>query len=161
MSSAEVSAISIENLTDPAKPIIHRYKVRVPNYAQKTGKRIFLQPNFFEYGSEATFSSSTRQYDMFFRYPWSEKDDIQITWPAGYELDNADAPATVADPSEIGKLTAEISVDRAKNEMHYTRNFHFGKNGKILFGSGVYKPMKNLFDAFNKADAHTITLKQK
>lgn len=161
MSTAEVSAITIENLTDGNKPLIQRYKVKVPNYAQKTGKRLFLQPNYFDYGSPPAFSSATRKYDVYFQYPWSENDNIEITWPAGFELDNADAPSTVADPGKIGSLDVNIRVDKINRFMIYNRKFHFGGGGNILFGSGTYGPLKNLFDAFHKTDAHTITLRQK
>lgn len=161
MSTAEITSISIENLTDANKPLIQRYKVKVPNYAQKTGKRLFLQPNYFDYGSPAAFSSATRKYDVFFRYPWSENDSIEISWPAGFELDNADAPAPIADPSRIGSLDAKIRVDTIKRNMFYNRKFHFGGNGNILFGTNTYQPLKNLFDAFHKVDSHTITLRQK
>lgn len=161
MSTAEVSAVTIENLTDGSKPLVQKYKIRVPNYAQKTGKRLFVQPNFFEYGNSAVFSSSTRKYDVFFRYPWSESDNIEITWPAGFDLDNADAPGTIADPARIGSLDIRIAVDRPGRFMSLKRKFHFGGGGNILFGSGTYAPLKNLFDAFHKADSHTITLRQK
>jgi hypothetical protein len=160
ISVAEVSNVSIENLTDVSKPMVQKYKVHVPNYAQKTGKRLFLQPSFFEYGSSPLFSSSARQYDIFFRYPWSEIDDIEIKLPAGYILDNAEAPATVADPQNIGSLDIHIALDKASNTLVIDRKFHFGGGGNVLFGSGVYKPLKNMFDMFNKTDAHTITLKQ-
>jgi hypothetical protein len=46
ISAAEVSKITIENLTDSSKPLVEKFHVRVPNYAQKTGKRLFLQPQF-------------------------------------------------------------------------------------------------------------------
>jgi hypothetical protein len=98
---------------------------------------------------------------MYFHYPWSENDDIEIEWPSNYALDNADVPAKVADPSEIGALEVAIGADASLNYMHYRRNFHFGGGGNMFFKSTVYAPMKNLFDAFNKADTHTITLKQK
>jgi hypothetical protein len=161
MSAAEVSAISIENFTDGSKPLIQRYKVKVPNYAQKTGKRLFLQPNFFEYGNPAVFSSSTRKYDVFVQYPWSENDSIEITWPVQFDLDNADAPALVADPSKIGSLEIKIAVDKVNRYMNYKRKFHFGGGGNVLFGTATYTPLKNLFDAFHTADSHTITLRQK
>lgn len=161
MSAAEVTAISIENLTDGSKPLIQRYKVKVPNYAQKTGKRLFLQPNFFEYGNSAIFSSSTRKYDVFVQYPWSENDNIEITWPAQFDLDNADAPGLIADPARIGSLDIKIRVDKINRYMNYSRKFHFGGGGNVLFGTNTYQPLKNLFDAFHTADSHTITLKQK
>jgi Domain of Unknown Function with PDB structure (DUF3857) len=161
LTTADVSNISIENVTDASKPLIKRYKVKVPNYAQRTGKRLFLQPGYFEYGVPALFSSSTRKYDLFFHYPWSENDSIEITYPKGYDLDNADAPGKMSDPQNIGSLDINIKVDKATNTLLYTRNFHFGGDGHTLFKAESYQPLKELFDSFQKSDSHTVTLKQK
>lgn len=160
MSAAEISAVSVENLDGSEKPFVYQYKIRVPNYAQKTGKRLFLQPGFFEYGSNPLFSSATRKYDMFFQFPWSENDDIEIELPKGFALDNADAPQPIADPSRIGSLDIQMRIDKTANVLKYNRKFHFGGGGNVLFPAGAYQPMKNLFDAFHKFDTHTITLKQ-
>jgi hypothetical protein len=161
MSTAELSSVSIQNVTDPEKPFIYEYKIRVPNYAQRTGKRIFLQPGFFEYGVPAQFSSATRKYSIFFRHPWSEKDDVEIELPPNFVLDNADAPQRVADPGNIGVNDIKIGFDAAKSKLVYKRDFHFGAGGSILFQPTVYEPLKRLFDAFHRADSHTITLRQK
>lgn len=160
MSTAEVTSIGVENITDPTKPFVYTYLIRVPNYAQKTGKRLFLQPGFFEYGASALFSSGTRKYDMFFNFPWSERDTIEIQLPAGYSLDSADSPASISDPQQIGLLNIKIGYVKEQNLLKYERLFHFGKGDKLVFPSTAYQPVKNLFDAFNKADSHTITLKQ-
>lgn len=160
-STAEVSEVQIENMTDLSKPLVHRYKIRIPSYAQKTGKRLFLQPGFFEYGSNPLFSSASRKYDIFFRYPWSEADNITIKLPAGFDLDNADAPAPLVDPQKIGSLSVKISVDKANSALMYSRNFYFGGGGNTLFPAASYNAVKGLFDAFQKTEAHTITLKQK
>jgi hypothetical protein len=146
---------------DSSKPVVHEYKVRVPSYAQKTGKRLFFQPGFFEYGVEPVFSSAKRKYDVFFHYPWSEADSIHFELPAGYDLDSADSPGDFSDPSKIGSLAIEIGIDKAHGTMQYKRKFHFGGGGNTLFPSGSYIPVKNLFDAFHKMEAHTITLRQK
>ncbi|HEX8639487.1 MAG TPA: transglutaminase domain-containing protein, partial [Pyrinomonadaceae bacterium] len=160
ISTAEVSDIVIENITDPAKPLIYQYKIRVPNYAQKTGKRLFLQPGVFEYGASPIFATATRKYDVYFHYPWAETDDIEIQLPKDFELDNADAPALIADPSNIASLKVNIGIDTAQNVLKYQRKFHFGGGGMTLFPVASYQPLKNLFDAFHKTDSHTITLKQ-
>ena len=161
LSSAEVTSVAIENVIDNSKPLVMRYRVKVPNYAQKTGKRLFLQPGFFTHGDEPMFSSATRKYDIYFTQPWSESDDIEINLPAGYMLDNAERPADVADPSNIGSLKISIGVNPEQTFMKFSRKFHFGGGGRVLFPAGVYAPLKNLFDAFNKSDSHTITLRQK
>ena len=160
ISAAELSAISVENVNDPEKPFIYQYKVRVPNYAQKTGKRIFLQPGFFEYGKNPLFTSATRKYDIYFEYPWSESDDIEIELPKGFTLDNAEMPGRLADPNQIGVLDVKIGVTSDNSILKYQRAFKFGGNDQILFSVGVYQPLKNLFDAFHKANSHMITLKQ-
>lgn len=160
MSTAEVSAISIENITDPEKPFTYLYKIRVPNYAQKTGKRLFLQPGFFEYGGNPEFSSSTRKYDIYFNYPWSENDKIEIELPQGFTLDNADAPGNLGDSQKISSLKFDIKIDKTNNILTYSRNFYFGGGGNLLFKANAYQPIKALFDEFHKADTHTITLKQ-
>lgn len=160
ISTAEISGVSIENLEDPSKPLVESYKVRVPNYAQKTGKRLFLQPGFFEYGSNPVFSSANRKYDIYFHYPWSENDEIEITLPAGFSLDSADAPGEIADPQKIGLDDVRMGITKDNHLLKYNRTFHFGGGGNILFPANMYQPLKNLFDAFNKADTHTVTLKQ-
>ena len=161
MSTAEVSDIKIENVSDPEKPITYNYKVRVPNYAQKTGKRLFFQPGFFEYGKSPLFSSATRKYDIFFHYPWSQEDKIEFTLPAGYTLDTAEAPAPINDPGKIASLDIKMSTVGNGSIMRYDRKFFFGGNGNYLFPTGSYEAVKAYFDAFNKADTHSMTLRQK
>lgn len=161
MSVAEVSGVSIENVNNSEKPFVYQYKVRVPNYAQKTGKRLFLQPGFFEYGANPLFSSATRKYDIFFRYPWSESDDIEIELPKGFDLDNADTPSAAGDSGKITSLDINMGFNRQTGILTYNRRFYFGGGGNILFPATAYKPIKDMFDGFHKSDTHTITLKQK
>jgi hypothetical protein len=161
ISTADISEVSIENLMDAEKPLVFQYKIRVPNYAQKTGKRMFFQPGFFEYGTNPVFSTATRKYSIYFHYPWSEQDNIQIEYPKTFNLDSADSPGELGDPQRIGLLNIDIKADVNNAMLFYDRKFHFGGNGKILFQPATYEPLKGLFDAFHKADTHTITLRQK
>ena len=160
MSTAEISSISIQNVTDAENPFIYEYKIRVLNYAQKTGKRMFLQPGFFEYGSSPLFSAADRKYGIFFHHPWSENDDIEIKLPKGFDLESPDAPVPIADPDKISSLSISINVDK-DGLLKYHRSFFFGGGGHVVFSVAAYNPLKALFDTFNKADTHTITLKQK
>jgi hypothetical protein len=159
MSTAEISNIKIENVTDPIKPFIYSYRIRVPGYAQRTGKRIFLQPGFFEHGRNPLFSGSERKHPVYFHYPWLEEDEVTIELPTGYALDNADAPAPIK-AGEIAEYRPQIQASVDGTLLVYKRRFLFGGGGNILFPVTSYPAVKNLFDAINKADNHTITLKQ-
>lgn len=159
MSTAELTKIKIENVTDPINPYTYVYHVRVPGYAQRTGKRIFLQPAFFQRGLSTLFSTSSRRHAIYFSYPWSEEDEVTIDLPAGYTLDNADAPAPFGSKpiSEYKPILATTKDGRA---LIYKRQFYFGGEGNLLFPVTSYNQLKEYFDALHKQDSHAVVLKQ-
>jgi hypothetical protein len=162
LSAAEISGVSIENIANGSKPLIYTYQARVPGYAQKTGKRLFIQPNFFETGGKPAFTSNERRYDLYFSYGWAEEDSITIELPAGYELDNADVPNPIR-ASGICEDMVKMAVvkEEGKTSLAYQRSFFFGAtNDLLVFKVDQYKSIKGLFDMINRVDTHTITLKQ-
>lgn len=160
MSSAELSNIQIENVTDPIKPFVYVYHIRVPGYAQRTGKRLFVQPAFFQHGIGPLFSASVRKYDVYFSYPWSEQDDVSIELPAGFALDNADAPVSYTG-GEIADYKPSLAVRKDGSALVYKRKFFFGGKNTILFPVKEYTVLKGYFDGVHKQDNHNVTLKLK
>jgi hypothetical protein len=159
MSTADVTNIVIENVTDPTKPFIYKYHVRIPNYAQRTGKRLFLQPAYFEKGIAPAFASTTRKYSVYFQFPWSEEDKVTITLPKGYAPDSPDRPPAI---NVNGLCHYEIKMGLSKDNsiLVYNRSFFFGNERILLFPVEGYPQMKRLFDTINKSDNHTVALKQ-
>lgn len=160
ISTAEITDLVISNFDDNTKPLTYTFKVRVPNYALKAGRRLIVQPGFFEHGSDAVFTSATRTYSIYFPYPWSEEDDIEIQLPKGFAPDNPDAPGELKDSQGISRLKIGMAVSNTGNILSYKRSFHFGGGGKTLFPATSYQPLKALFDAFHRADTHAISIKQ-
>jgi hypothetical protein len=162
LSTAELTNVHIENVTDRVKPFVFSYHIKVPGYAQRTGKRLFLQPGFFTRGEGPLFSTNERKNDIYFHYPWSEQDEITIELPAGFALDNADAPASIAPEmtQRICGQTITMGISKDNRTLVYKRNFFFGGGGNILFPVRSYAALKQLFDIAQKANDHTITLKQ-
>ncbi|HEY8203282.1 MAG TPA: DUF3857 domain-containing protein [Pyrinomonadaceae bacterium] len=160
MSTAELSEIKIENITDPIKPFVYAYHVRVPGYGQRTGKRLFFQAGVFSHSAGALFPSATRTHDVYFHYPWSERDDITIELPQGFALDNADAPAPIT-PAMTRDICAQmIKMSTDGHVLNYQRDFFFGGGKSILFPVRGYAAVKQLFDVVAQGNDHTITLKQ-
>ncbi|HWP44352.1 MAG TPA: DUF3857 domain-containing protein, partial [Blastocatellia bacterium] len=159
MSTAELSDIRIENVTDPVKPFAYVFKVRIPGYAQRTGKRLFLQPAFFQRGKRPLFSTSERKHAIYFHYPWSELDKVYIELPDGYALDNPDAPAPFS-ITGVGKYEVKIQSFDDGRAIELSRSFFFGGGGAIFFNPDVYPNLKKIFDMLHERDNHTITLKQ-
>lgn len=157
--STEIISFNIENANDPEKPFVYSFKVKVPGYAQRTGKRLFFQPNVFERGSQPRFTSNQRKYDVYIPYPYSESDDITLELPPGFKLENADAPETLKDSQGIGSHETFIGVSKDGSMIVYKRKFSFGNGGFIQFQASSYPAVKSLFERFNKADVHQLTLR--
>lgn len=159
MSAADLSDIKIENVTDSAKPLIYTFHIRVPGYAQRTGKRIFIQPAFFQRGVNPLFATAGRKHPIYFSFPWSEDDHVQIELPPGYALDNADAPAPFGS-GKISEYKPTLSVTSDGKTLVYKRTFFFGGGNAVLFPLETYPAMKGYFDQLHKQDNHNIALKQ-
>ena len=159
MSTAEIANIQIENIADPDKPFTYRFHVRVPGYAQRTGKRLFLQPAFFQKGIDPLFSASRRKYNVYFPYPWSELDEVDIQLPAGYELESPEGRQPIL-AGAAARHELNITVSDDHQILRCNRNFFFGSKNNILFAVEKYDLLKKLFDAIHEADNHTITLRQ-
>jgi hypothetical protein len=159
MSTAEITNVSIQNVTDPVKPFVYAYHARVPGYAQRTGKRLFLQPAFFQRGIDPLFATSDRRYPVYFHYPWSEQDSVTIELPAGFALDNPDKPAPFG-AGDVSKYTVQLQITKDGRKLIYNRSFFFGNGGALYYPKEGYAQLKQFFDQINKNDNHTITLKQ-
>jgi hypothetical protein len=159
-STTELTNISIENLEDAAKPFVYSFKIRVPAYAERTGKRIFLRPNVFERNAGALFTASAREYDVFFEYPWSEDDSITIELPKEYSPETTDAPRAVKDEKTGAAHETKIAVSADQKSLSYERRFSFGKPGALLVYQFYYSGVKGLFESFHAADSHSLVLRE-
>jgi hypothetical protein len=159
LSTATLSNIEFENITDATKPFIYKYHVRIPEYAQRTGKRLFLQPGYFEKGIPALFVSSARKYSVYFHFSWSEEDKVTITLPKGYVPENADSPAAINIPG-ICHYGVQLGLSKDALTLAYNRSFFFGNDKIMLFPEDGYAQIKRLFDQINSSDNHTVALKQ-
>lgn len=156
LSTAEFDDIKIESATDPLKPFVYSYKVRIPGYAERTGKRLFVQPAFFQKGLAAMFPTSARETDIYFHFPWVEQDDVSIDLPPGYLPENAEQPGSVTF-GDAGTYQVSLDLTKDTKTLIYKRNFRFVV---LMIPKGAYSNLKAIFGAIHESDNHTITLKQ-
>jgi hypothetical protein len=152
----EITDVKIESANDPLKPFAYSYKLRVPGYAERTGKRLFLQPAYFQKNVGQMFPTSERIHDIYFHFPWKEEDHVVLELPEGFALDNAEAPGDLGF-GETGYYKATISVTKDQRALEYKRSFQF--NG-LIFPKATYPNLKKALDVLHQRDNHTITLKQ-
>ena len=161
LAGAELTEIKVENSGDPVKPFVQRFHIRVPGYASRTGKRLFLQPAFFQKGLGSIFPTAGRRHSVYFHYAWSEEDYVEIDLPEGFALDNAESPASFS-ADTLSKYEPSAGITKDGRTLVYKRKFFFGRGGgrPMLYPVATYPALKEYFDGINKQDAHTIALKQ-
>jgi len=164
LGEVEITDIKIENVTDPDKPFAFAFHVRVPGYAQRTGKRLFLKPAFFQSGQGAMFTTSSRRHLVYFHYPWAEEDAVEIELPEGFALDNAESPSPFGSGA-LSQYKPSLGVTKDGRKLVYRRHFFFGgatpdKITLLTFDARVYPALKQYFDQVHTQDAHAISLKQ-
>jgi hypothetical protein len=159
MSKAVLSEIKIQNVTDAEKPLIESFHIRVPGYAQRTGKRVLIPVAFFQRGLEPRFTANERRYPIYFHNPWTEQDSITIDLPSGYELDNAEQPKSFSF-APIGEYTVQAAKTKDGKQLVYVRQLVFGRDGTMLFPETSYASLKKVFDTIHDQDQHLISIKQ-
>jgi hypothetical protein len=155
---AEITAMAVENVEETTQPLRQAYRIRIPNYAQRTGRRLLFSPFVFQQGAAPRFSASQRKFDIQFPYAFTENDMLTIALPEGYELDNAENPGGL-DLGAAGKYFIRMSRS-PKNELVLQRNLIFGKQGAIEFPAEVYPRLKRAFDEIHKKDGTILSLRQ-
>ncbi len=155
LGAAEITNIKIENVTDPVKPFIYSFHIKIENYATRTGKRLFLQPAFFQFGEAAFFTNAQRKYPIYFEYPYLETSHVEIALPTGFELDNAEAPASF-NANDVVKYDVSLKLATDAKVMLYNRTLKI--NG-MVFPVETYSALKQVFDLLHKQDNHQVTLK--
>lgn len=155
LGAVEISNIKIENVTDPFKPFTYSFHIKVENYATRTGKRLFLQPAFFQFGEVAFFTNAQRKYPIYFEYPYLEASHVEIALPTGFELDNAESPSSF-NANDVVKYDVSLKVATDSKVLLYNRTLKI--NG-MVFPVETYAALKQVFDLMHKQDNHQVTLK--
>ncbi len=156
---ADVSDIRIGNSDSIESPFSYRYKIRYPGYAARTGKRLFLQPSFFTKSESPAFPNAERTHDIYFEYPWSEQDRVEIDLPDGFSLEEAESPASL-ESGKVGAYQVMLATADDGRKLIYKRVLVFGLNDNIYFPVSAYEPLKGLFDFIHEQDGHTVTLRE-
>ena len=100
------------------QPLRASFDIKVPDFATATGRRLLFRTSFFE-GSARSFQSATRVHDIYFPYPYQEKDDVVWELPAGYLVESV--PEKRESRSMLGNYL--ISVETAEGKLHSQRQF--------------------------------------
>jgi hypothetical protein len=121
------------------------------NYAQVTGKRLFVTPNVFTRNNQRFLPDADRKYDMIINYEFTDIDTAEIKLPPGYQPEAVPAPVTLE--SKFGKYSAFVKVLDDKIIYYRTMERHGGR-----FPAKDYNDLAKFYDQIYKADRNKVVL---
>ena len=154
----DLTQVRITASSDPSKPFGVVYHIVVRGYAQRTGKRLFFEPDYFAVGSASRFVESDRHNPVYFNYAWTESDVIDIRLPSGFELDHGDSPVGIQ-ALPTCSYSVRTAFDKTTKTIKYNRELTFGDKEVLMFDQKNYPALKKVFDTVYSADNHILTLK--
>ena len=154
---AELTDIKILNADQPHLPLSVTYHLRVPDYAERTGSRLFIQPAVFHKGRPALFTNPKRKNDMICNYRSIEEDKLTIQLPADYALEAGSSPGKVP-LGQIGDYEHVIGINPKKNTLTVSRKY---THRLLSAPAKSYPAIKEAFDSMHVRDNHVLTFKRK
>lgn len=68
-------------------PLIAKFAVQIPDFASVAGKRLVASAFLFPTIQKGMFTRDYRTYPVAFPYPFTETDEVTLTLPSGYSLE--------------------------------------------------------------------------
>jgi hypothetical protein len=129
-------------------PVVREYlHVLAPNYANISGKRLFISPNLFDKSTTRLAADSARKYDYVYNYAYKDVDSISIKIPAGYQPEAV--PADIHIDSKYGKYNCSVKVSADKITYYRSREESVNR-----FAPSDYQGLVKFYEQLYKAD-HT------
>jgi hypothetical protein len=114
----QITKASIGNLDLRDRPFQYTYSFVVPGYAKPAGDLLLVRPRVLgEKSSDILEKKEPREYPVEFEGPRRDTDEIEITVPEGYQLDELPPPADAE--FSFGSYHSKTVADG--NVIRYTR----------------------------------------
>ena len=131
-----------------------RLSVTSPNYANITGKRLFITPNIFNRSHEKLPEDDKRKYDLRFFESYIDVDTIHIRIPADYTVEAM--PKAVSLKTAYGEYS--ISFELTGNAIDVLRKNRMNEG---RFPRSEYAAIAKYFNDIYKADRGRVVLVKK
>ena len=134
--------------------VTEKLSVTSPNYANITGRRLFITPNFFNKSSSRLLEDNERKYDLQFTSSYLDEDSIQIAIPANYVVEAM--PKAVLIKNGYGSYSIKFNVK--DNFIEVVRK---NERTEGYFSKNEYNNILKFFNDIYTADRGRIVLIKK
>ena len=134
--------------------ITETLEVTAANYAQVSGRRLFVNPNILTKTHHKLTADTSRIYDVELSYEYRDIDSVEINVPAGYQPEAL--PTDVQLDTKFGKYNATVKLNGDKITYYRKMEQFSGR-----FPPTAYNDLVNFYDQVYRADRNRVVLIKK
>ncbi len=151
--SMDIEEYTIQNKTDPYKPIVETYKFKKENAFDQIGGKIYFNPLFFFAKTKNPFTTEKREHPIDFKYPTSETYMINIAIPEGYKIESIPESTALELPEQIGKFGFMISSTDTNIQLRVTSEINVS-----IAPALYYETLKEYFKMLVEKETEKVVL---
>ena len=134
-------------------PLIAEFSLKVPAWGSPAGRRVLLPVGLFSAQEKHLFDHPQRIHPIYMDFPFQQTDDITITLPAGWQIDNL-PPAHTQDGHVITySLTAANDKGNIRLNRAMTLDF-------LILDRQYYSALRTFMQGVKSSDDQQIVVQQ-
>jgi hypothetical protein len=139
------------NWSSSEEPLVAEFSVRVPGWASGAGQRVLLTMGLFGNGEKSTFKAATRIHPLYFRYPYTNEDDIAIELPEGWQV------ASLPQPQErdLKVVSYRTSATSTGQTLQIKRQLMFNL---VLVDKKYHPQVRDFFQTVRTSDEQQVVI---
>jgi Domain of Unknown Function with PDB structure (DUF3857)/Domain of Unknown Function with PDB structure (DUF3858)/Transglutaminase-like superfamily len=134
-------------------PLKTEYNVTIPHYATVAAGRLIFPMNVIDEDEANMFTASSRTHQVYFSYPYTETDDVHITVPNGYSIENV--PAATKSLPAFG--TYQVDYEKNGGTVRVQRQLVMGRR---YISIDYYGALRSFFGTVRSADERMVVAEQ-
>jgi hypothetical protein len=148
---SEVELINTPEWKNGNVPLTAEFTLKVPGWLSAAGKRALLPTGLFGAPEKHLFEHANRIWPVYFKYPFETVDDITVTLPDGWKVDNQ--PKDMDRDAKAVEFKLEV-----KNEGGAVRIKRQLRSDVVMVGKENYSILRNFYQLVKSEDEQQIVL---
>jgi len=148
---SEVELVNTPDWKNGNVPLTAEFTLKVPGWLSAAGKRALLPTGLFGAPEKHLFEHANRIWPVYFKYPFETADDITVTLPDGWKVDNQ--PKDMDRDAKAVEFKLEV-----KNEGGAVRIKRQLRSDVLMVGKDNYSILRNFYQLVKSEDEQQIVL---
>jgi len=151
--ATEVELTNHPDWSNPAAPLTAEFDLKVPGWASAAGRRVLVPVGLFGATEKRVFEHADRLHPIYVEFPFQTIDNINLTFPAGWQVSNL--PSPLKQDGHI--ITYSMKADNESGKLHVTRSLDVNF---VMLQTQYYPALRNFLQQVKTSDEQQVVLQQ-